>query len=221
MPVLPCGASPYRQPMTDLPALPAENDPLPVPVRNEAALAFLATRRSTKVIHLAEPGPDRAELERLLLLAMRVPDHGKIGPWRWVIVAGEARARVGAAMALALKASNPAADDAHLAAEAARWQRAPVVAALVSCPVVPHKIPVWEQELSAGALAQNALSVLHAAGWGACWLTGWNAYDPGATAVLGVGGGERIAGLISIGTATEPPTERIRPDLPSRIRWLD
>jgi nitroreductase len=206
--------------MTDLPLLPAANNPLPAPARNDAALAFLATRRSTKVIHLAEPGPDRAELDRLLMLAMRVPDHGKIGPWRWVIVAGDARTRVGAAMAEALKAANPAADDAHCAAETARWLRAPVVAALISAPVVPHKIPVWEQELSAGALAQNALSILHAAGWGACWLTGWNAYDPGSTAVLGVADGERIAGLISIGTATEPPTERIRPDLSARISWL-
>ena len=207
--------------MTDLPALPAENDPLPAPVRNDAALRFLATRRSTKVIHLAEPGPDRGELEQLLRLAMRVPDHGKIGPWRFIVVAGEARHRIGALMGDALAAANPATDDAARALEAQRWLRAPVTVVLVSAPVVPHKIPVWEQELSAGALAQNLLSLVHAAGYGACWLTGWSVYDAGAASVLGLAPGERVSGFITIGTATEAPAERIRPDMAARISWLD
>ena len=207
--------------MTDLPALPAENDPLPAPARNEAALQFLATRRSTKVIHLAEPGPDRDELDRLLRLAMRVPDHGKIGPWRFIVVAGAARERIGTLMGDALAAANPATDDASRTLEAQRWLRAPVTVVLVSAPVVPHKIPVWEQELSAGALAQNLLSLVHAAGYGACWLTGWSVYDAGAGAVLGLTAGERVAGFINIGTATEAPAERVRPDMGARISWVD
>lgn len=207
--------------MTALPPLPAENDPLPAPSRNDAALQFLATRRSTKVIHLTEPGPQRDELDHLLQLAMRVPDHGKIGPWRFIVVSGAARHRIGAAMGEALSVANPATDAAARALEAQRWLRAPVTVVLVSAPVVPHKIPVWEQELSAGALAQNLLSLVHAAGFGACWLTGWNVYDAGATAVLGLAPGERIAGFINIGTATEAPSERVRPDLASRISWLE
>lgn len=220
MPTDPPAALPALPDLPDLPDLPAEGDLLPGPAYDPAVLRFLAGRRSTKVIHLAAPGPDRPVLDRLLQLAMRVPDHGKLGPWRWVIVAGQARERVGAAMAQVLAAATPDADPGHLTAETDRWLRAPVIAVLVSAPVTPHRIPVWEQELGAGALAQNLLCLLQAAGYGACWLTGWNAYDPGAARVLGLAPGERIAALISIGTATTAPQERVRPDLPARISWL-
>jgi nitroreductase len=199
--------------------LPAENEVLPLPSSNPALKEVLATRRSTKVIHLTGPGPDAAEVEAILRVAMRVPDHGKIGPWRFVVIAGERRSACADMMALCLAASSQKADQAQLEAERARWLRAPVVVTVISSPVTPHKIPVWEQELSVGALCLNVELGAHAAGWGACWLTGWNAYDAGVASALGLREGERIAGFISIGTASEPPVERVRPDPASRIAW--
>lgn len=197
--------------------LPAEHDPLPAPKPDPHLAEVLRTRRSTKVIHLAGPGPDDGEIDTILAAAMRVPDHGKIGPWRVIVIAGARRAALGKAMAARLAETQPDSPAATLAGEEARWTRAPVVLCVVSSPVVPHKIPVWEQELSVGALCLNILLGCHAAGYGACWLTGWNSQDAGAAALLGVGAGERIAGFISVGTATEAPTERVRPDPASRI----
>jgi nitroreductase len=195
--------------------LPAEGDAMPLPRLRPEVLAFLATRRSTKVIHLIEPGPSPAQVDALLALASRVPDHGKLGPFRFVVLEGEARARFGEANAAALLAHDALTPEAALEAERTRYLRAPVTVAVVSTAAEHPKIPVWEQELVAGEVCFALLLAAHASGWGACWLTGPNAYDAAPRAWLGVTGSERIAGFISLGTPTQAQPERARP--PVRI----
>jgi len=198
-----------------IPPVPAENDPLPAAQPSPATLALLARRRSTKAIALAEPGPGAAEIAALLDLASRVPDHGKLGPWRFLVIAGEGRARAGAAMAEALGA-----DAQDSAFERARFLRAPVVVAVISNAAPHPKIPEWEQVLSAGAACFALLAAAHAMGFAGCWLTEAPAYDPRARAALGLAEHERVAGFVYLGTATVAPTERARPDAASRTAWF-
>jgi nitroreductase len=193
---------------------------LPAPRLMPEVLHFLATRRSVKVIHLAEPGPDQGALDALLALALRVPDHGKLGPVRFVVLEGQARHDFGAAWAGILAARDPAMTADALATERARLARAPCVVAVISTAAPHAKIPVWEQELVAGAVGLQLLMAAHASGWGACWLTGPLAQDPDAARLQGVAAGERIAGFFHIGTATQTQPERERPDLAARVtRW--
>ncbi|BBE72662.1 nitroreductase family protein [Oharaeibacter diazotrophicus] len=177
------------------------------------ALDLLRTRRSIPAQFLAEPGPNEAQLETLLTIASRVPDHGKLAPWRFVIFRGPARTAAGERLAALLKARDPAVSEARLAEERARLARAPLVVALISRAAEHVKIPIWEQQLSAGAAAMNLEIAAHAMGFAACWLTEWVAYDAEAAAILGVKPGERIAGLIHVGTPTIPPQDRPRPAL--------
>lgn len=184
------------------------------------ALDLLATRRSSRVIDLAAPGPSDAELDTILTIAARVPDHGKLAPWRFIVIAGEARARTGAALADALAAADPAASERRIAEERGRFLRAPVVVAVVSR-AAPHvKIPEYEQLLSAAASCQNMLLAAAALGYGATWLTEWPAYDAGARAALGLSAHERIAGFIYIGTPAQRLEDRPRPDLADIVTRL-
>jgi nitroreductase len=202
-----------------LPAPPAENTPAPKVVACPELLALMATRRSSKPFTLAAPGPDPEQLTAILTLAARSPDHGKLAPWRFVVIAGEGQTRLGTQLA-ALKQADGITDEAVLAAEAQRFARAPLVVAVVSKAAAHPKIPEWEQILSAGAVCYGLLLAAQGFGFGGVWLSDWPAYDPRAMALLGLGEGERIAGFIHLGTQTEPSPERTRPDVADLVTWL-
>ncbi|MCB5176656.1 nitroreductase family protein [Microvirga lenta] len=177
------------------------------------SLSRLQQRRSVPARWLGEPGPSPEEVETLLTVAARVPDHGKLVPWRFILIEGDARHRLGDILATAFQADNPDADEDKIAAERGRFAQAPLVVAVVSR-VVPHaKIPDWEQILSAGAVCMNLLNGATALGYGAVWLTGWAAFDRRVLDALGLAPNERIAGFIHIGTTKEQPGDRARPDL--------
>lgn len=200
-----------------IPPPPQEFDQLPAPMADKALLDMLALRRSVKVAHLAEPGPDARALQSILQIGARVPDHGKLGPWRFVILNGRNRRTYGMMVAqlLAARSSNTASD--VLAMEAERFARAPVVVAVVSTAGPHAKIPEWEQVLSAGAVCYNITLAARGFGFGSVWLSEWPAYDREALALLGLSAQEKLAGFIYIGTATEAPVERPRPDALTRI----
>ncbi|NCF45373.1 MAG: nitroreductase [Proteobacteria bacterium] len=184
------------------------------------ALERLSSRRSVKAIDLQEPGPDAPALDAILDAALRVPDHGKLGPWRLVTFSGPARAEFGRILATRWQALNAHANDAQVLFEQNRLLRAPVVVAVISARQPDHKIPEWEQILSAGAVCQNLLIAANLAGFAAQWLTEWYAYDAYIQSLFDVGESEDIAGFIYIGSAASKPSERPRPENQSRIqRW--
>ena len=174
---------------------------------------FLLTRRSVTARNLTEPGPSEEQLDMILRAAHRVPDHGKLGPWRFIILKGDARAAFGEILGAAYKKENPDAFDELIEVEKERFQRAPVIVAVTSRITPEHKIPEWEQTLSSGAACMNMLNAAHALGLAAQWITEWPAYNDDVAKALGVGEQERIAGFIYIGTAAQPPDERTRPDI--------
>jgi nitroreductase len=177
------------------------------------ALELLKTRRSVKPIELSGPGPTASEIETLLQIASRVPDHGKLAPWRFIIFEGNSRSAAGEAIANAFRADRPDATPDQIDFERRRLSRAPLVIAVVSC-AGPHvKIPEWEQLLSAGASAMSLVFAAHAMGYAASWITEWYAYDRRVLDVLGLAANERIAGFVHIGRPTKPPEERERPNL--------
>lgn len=191
---------------------PVFGEPLPVTGSPET-LRRLAQRRSSSAASLTAPGPDGAQLEQLLRLAMRVPDHGKLSPWRFIVLEGEAKsAYVEGVRRIAAERGQP---EAALVKASAP----PITVAVVSRPVV-GKIPLWEQELSAGAVCMTLLIAADAMGFGANWITDWYAFEPHALAWLGVTEGERLAAFIHLGTPSEPPLERVRPEVRSLVtRW--
>ena len=178
-------------------------------------LRFLALRRSTSAVTLAEPAPGAAELDALLRLATRVPDHGKLAPWRFVVLEGAGKAAfTGKLEALALSRG-----DQTAAAKLAKLKIPPLCVAVISSPK-EASIPEWEQRLSAGAVCTTLLYAALAMGYGANWITDWYAYDPEAGAILGLQGSEKVAGFVLLGTPREPPMERERPNLaPLVTHW--
>jgi len=186
----------------------------------EPVLQLLEQRRSASANKLGEPGPSAAQLDRILRIAARVPDHRKLAPWRFIVFSGEARARFGAILAeVCREEEKDAPSPVRLETEAARFLRAPVVVAVVSSPRHDSKAtPRWEQELSAGAACQNLVVAANATGYATCWITEWYAYSPGVARALGLTDGERIAGFIYIGTPLEKNEERERPRLEDIVR---
>ncbi len=177
------------------------------------ALQLLKTRRSVKPMELTGPGPSQPEIDTLLAIASRVPDHGKLTPWRFIVFEGDARMAAGAAIAEAFAADRADATPEQLEFERKRLARAPLVIAVVSR-AGPHvKIPEWEQQLSAGASAMSLVIAAHAMGLAASWITEWYAYDRRVLDKLGVGPSERVAGFVHIGRAAKPPEDRERPPL--------
>jgi nitroreductase len=177
------------------------------------ALELLKTRRSFKARELAGPAPSVAEIDTLLTIASRVPDHGKLVPWRFIVFTGEARRAAGAAIVAAFRTKYPDAKPDQADAERERLTRAPLVIAVISR-AAPHvKIPEWEQVLSAGAAAMNLVLAAHALGYGASWITEWYAYDRGVLDALGLKPHERIAGFVHIGRPPSPAEDRPRPPL--------
>lgn len=204
--------------------------PMAPTLRNDA-IAVLETRRSVDPDFLAAPGPDSAQLERLLTIAARVPDHGALEPWRFIVFEGAAREAASARLAEAYQAAlatdladlardNPEKAQRTLAKMPRLLARAPVVVVVVSRADPAARKPEWEQVLSAGAACMNLITAATAMGFAADWLTGWPAYDARARAILGVTEHEKVAGIIHIGTATRSAPERRRPDLASiTTRW--
>jgi nitroreductase len=180
-------------------------------------LDLLLGRRSVKAIEMIEPGPTDAELELILRAAARVPDHGKLGPWRFVRFTGDARLAFGQVLVDAWRAAHPDDEDARVELERGRLVRGPVVVAVISAVLPGHKIPEWEQVLSAGAVCMNMLTAAHASGYVAQWLTEWYSYDEQVRAALALGSDERVAGFIYLGSPLQAPKERVRPDLEERI----
>jgi nitroreductase len=180
-------------------------------------LSLLLSRRSGSAKRMTSPGPNAAELETIFEAATRVPDHGKLTPWRFILFEGDSRRRFGEALARCFRATNPAADDERLSVERQRFQRAPVVVAVISRVREGIPIPEWEQMMSAGACAMTLVIAAHALGYVANWITEWCAYDDCIRADLGLAGNERIAGFIYIGTPSVPLEDRPRPDLSALI----
>jgi nitroreductase len=174
---------------------------------------LLRRRRSLKPNELGPPGPSPIELETLLTIASRVPDHGKLAPWRFLVFEGQARAKAGEAIAAAFVAKYPDSKEEQIAYERTRLARAPLVIAVVSR-AAPHvKIPEWEQVLSSGAAAMNLLVAAQALGFGATWITEWYAYDRRVLDALGLAPHEKIAGFVHIGHPTVTTEDRARPAL--------
>ena len=175
-------------------------------------LSLLETRRSAKPRELIGPGPTGQELARILAIAARSPDHGKLHPWRFVTIAEDQREEFAALLKRALAEENPNANPAHFAKEDEFAHHAGQLVVLVSAPVPEHKIPVWEQQLSAGAVGMNLMLGAQALGYDVGWVTGWRAYSEPARQAF-CEPGERIAGFVFIGHAGRELEERDRPEL--------
>jgi nitroreductase len=172
---------------------------------------LLLSRRSGSAKAMKEPGPSKKQLAQILQAGSRAPDHGKLFPWRFILFEGKARARAGDILAEVMEAEGERSKQVE--EERGRFLRAPVVVAVVSAAREQHKIPVWEQELSAGAVCQNILIAATALGFVGNWLSEWYAYHPVVKERFGLKAGERIAGFIYIGTAKEDLEERPRPEM--------
>ncbi len=205
--------------MPIIPPPPATDAMLACAQPSDEVLAFLNTRRSCPAPALSEPGPDRIELSKLLRLATRVPDHRRLAPWRFIIFDGAAQQQVGTVFAKRFLELHPQASADDLTRERRRFSCAPVVVAVISSPDPAHKTPVWEQELSAGALCYNLLLVANAAGWAGNWLSQWIAFDTKIASDLGLIANERVAGFIHLGTGQEPIRERPRPEIAPLISY--
>jgi nitroreductase len=177
------------------------------------AIDLLKSRRSIKPREMSAPGPSLAELETILTIGARVPDHGKLVPWRFIVFEGDARIRAGEVIAKVFARKNPQATAAEIDAEKRKLADAPLVIGVVSFTKPHPKVPPWEQELSAGASAMNIVTAATALGYGACWLTGWFAFDRDVLEGLGLKADEKFAGFVHIGTAPKPSEDRPRPAL--------
>jgi nitroreductase len=177
------------------------------------AIELLKTRRSMKPREMTGPGPSPADLETILTIGARVPDHGKLAPWRFIVFEGDARARGGEVIAGVFAKKNPQATAAEIEVEKKRLTDAPLVIGIVSFTKPHPKVPAFEQELSAGASAMNIVTAATALGYGACWLTGWFAFDRDVLDGLGLKSDEKLAGFIHIGNVSKPNEDRPRPAL--------
>jgi nitroreductase len=175
------------------------------------AIDLLLTRRSGSAKAMKEPGPDKRQLAQILQAGARAPDHGKLFPWRFILFEGNGRERAGDIFAEVLEAEGERVKQVE--EERGRFLRAPLVIGVISSARELHKVPVWEQELSAGAVCQNILIAATALGFVGNWLTEWYAFHPVVKERLGLKPGERVAGFIYIGTAKDELEERPRPDV--------
>jgi nitroreductase len=186
------------------------------PALNRAApqtLELLLSRRSGSAKAMTGPGPDANALRTILTAGARVPDHKKLFPWRFIVFEGDGRKRMGELLAKITAEDDPKASEERLSMERHRFTRAPVVVGVVSRVRENFPIPMWEQELSAGACCQNMLLAAHAMGYVGNWLTEWCAFDNRVRDGLGLKSGERIAGFLYFGKPAEPLEERVRPNL--------
>ena len=190
-------------------------DALTLPVRDEAFLNRLATRRSAPAQTLAAPGPSPDDVQTILSVGARSPDHGKLFPWRFVVIGPATKADIVRRLA-DLATRQPAPDKARKVLE--KLSAPPATILVVSAPV-PDAKPEWEQMLSAGAVCMNLTHAANALGYATNWITDWYAYDADALTLFGMKAGERVAGFIHIGTVAEPPLERPRPDMTTKVEF--
>ena len=181
-------------------------------------LGLLLSRRSGSAKTMANPGPNGKQLADILQAGARAPDHGKLFPWRFLVFEGDGRKRAGDILADAARADGER--EKQIEEERGRFLRAPVVIGVISAAREQHKIPVWEQELSAGAVCQNILVAATSLGFVGQWVSEWYAYHPVVKERLGLKPGERIAGFIYLGTPTEALEERPRPEMKQIVRWF-
>lgn len=175
-------------------------------------LETLLARHSTPSRQLGAPGPDDDQLHRMLAVAVHVPDHGRLSPWRFLRIRGDARQALGEALSARLRERDPEASDEKLAKEKGRFNHAPCVIAVIARLTPGHKIPESEQIQSGSCACFSLLQAAHALGFGAQWLTGWGAYDPAIRERLGIGVNERVLGFVHIGSVLVPQPDRERPD---------
>ena len=195
----------------------AHSPDLPLPVRSEELLHRLATRRSAPAQQLAAPAPEGEDLKTLLELALRSPDHGKLAPWRLVVLGAQIRAEIVEKLsAMTHRLPDPVKGKAVLS----KLANPPLTILVVSSPVHGHKVPVWEQELSAGAVCMNIEHAANALGYSASWITDWYSFDAEALALFDIKDGEKVAGFIHIGTLPTAPLERPRPQVSERVEIL-
>jgi nitroreductase len=184
---------------------------------------FLRARRSASPKLLAPPVPTGRVLEDILTIALRTPDHGRLFPWRFVVLTGAGLAALAGAVGEAFGADHPGADADAVAAARQRFDAAPMIIAAVTTARPHHpanpKIPEFEQLLSAGAACMNLLHACHAHGFGAVWLSGWASYHPAVLAHLGLAGHERLAGFVHVGTESAPQDDRPRPSLDDAVSF--
>lgn len=174
---------------------------------------YLESRRSIPIPALGAPAPNAAQIEAILTIASRVPDHGKLAPWRFVLYRGDVAMKIGKALAALVEAREGTLGEGRRTMEENRFSRSPLVIGVIST-AKPHvKIPEWEQLMSAGAATMNLIHAAHSMGFGANWVSEWVAYDEGAKAILGIAPEEKTVGFIHIGTPSEPPVDRPRPAL--------
>lgn len=191
-----------------------------MPRRNDAALAFLTARRSRPAKLFSLPVPSRDQLTEILTAATRVPDHGKLEPWRMIVVQQAAFKRLAD---LAEARAGELGGDAEMAAKGrGQYDLGKLAVVVIASPKPSPKIPPVEQLLSAGALCLGIVNAAEAGGWGACWLTGWPAHDATfAARAFGCTEGETVAGIVHIGTPPEDGPDRPRPDLSKIVTWVD
>ena len=190
-----------------------------MPARNQAALDFLLSRRSRPAKLFTHPVPDRAQLEEILTAALRVPDHGKLEPWRLIVLEGAAFARL--ADLAETRAQALGGDAEKVAKGRGQYDAGKLAVVVIASPKPAPKVPEVEQLLSAGALCFGIVNAAEAAGWGACWLTGWPAHDADfAARAFGCGPGETVAGIVHIGTPPPDAPDRPRPDLARLMTWV-
>jgi nitroreductase len=182
---------------------------------------YLAARRSMPAFQMRAPGPSRTEIAEILTLASRVPDHGKLAPWRFIVFTGDIREKMSLELSAIAKADKPELSEEMIKVEETRFSRAPVVIAVVSTAAPHFKVPEWEQLMSAGAVCLNLLMAANAYGYVSNWLTEWMAFDERAYPILGVKPGEKVAGFIHIGTTDFPVVERPRPELTDIVTWAE
>jgi nitroreductase len=192
-------------------------DALPLPVRSDELRQRLAQRRSASAQNLTAPGPDETELEEILRLGARSPDHGKLFPWRFVVLGPQTRQEIVSQLTAMADRQERTEKERKVLSKLAN---PPVTILVISTPIQGHKVPVWEQELSAGAVCMNLEHAANALGYSASWITDWYAYDAEAAALFGVRPGEKAAGFIHIGSLAEGPLERPRPDMAATVTRL-
>jgi nitroreductase len=186
---------------------------------NPALRDYLLTRRSVGQAFLAEPGPSGEELNTLLTIATRVPDHGKLAPWRLVVFSGDARAAAGEKLAALAQQKRPDMDEAAIEIERRQFLPAPLVIGIISSPKEHFKVPEFEQLISAGNVALNLVHGAYALGYAANWITRWYAFDAEAAELLGTRAGERFVGFVHIGTPKTVIEDRPRPDLTEIVTY--
>lgn len=185
-----------------------------------AVLDFLLSRRSRPAKLLAAPVPSRAQMEVLLTAAVRVPDHGKLEPWRFVILEKPALTRLADQAEVAARALGL--EEERIAKSRSQFDDSPLAVVVIASPKASDKVPVIEQTLSAGAVCLSLVNAALASGWGASWLTGFAALNQDfATSAFGLTEGEWVAGLVHIGTAKSAPPDRPRPDLAALVQWVE